>query len=70
MINKFQWQDNAFAPDSLKALEPERPIREADINRRSQSSIWLAAYEPTPWSISAPGSWQAWINRKSREPLK
>jgi hypothetical protein len=34
--------------DSLKALDLERPIREADIERHIQGSIWLAVYESTP----------------------
>ena len=34
--------------DSLKVLDPKRPIREADIERRIQGGIWLAVYESTP----------------------
>jgi hypothetical protein len=32
---------------SLKVLDPERPIREADMERRIQASIWLGVHEST-----------------------
>jgi len=33
--------------DSLKVLDPERPIREADIERRAEDRIKIAVYQST-----------------------
>jgi hypothetical protein len=37
--------------DSLKALDPKRPIREADISRRMRA---VAIYEYAPWTATSP----------------